>query len=248
MALAASLHAALSEVGDPAFCVRSASTLFITPLPPGPATAHVRLLRKGRSVAHVAVSLTRNGSQPVLETIAVLGRDRAGFTFTDRVMPDVPAPDACPSFVEPPADGPAPPLPPFAVTPMWDVMERRVAIGHRCWERDWEPAGSFGAAWLRFRETPRDAHGAFTLLPALALTDMAGEAVSHQVGPNAPDWGMVSTDHCVHAFAPPQSEWLLLAFRANRGANGFVSVATEMWDQQGELVAVSTQVILLMLG
>ncbi len=245
LALAASLQVAADELDDPSLLVRSASCVFVAPVPVGEVSARVAILRRGRSVAHISVALRSDDDRPLLHTIAVLGRTRPGFAFTARRRPDVPAPDACPSFLAPPPHGETPPPPPWTTTPFWQSVDRRIAAGHHWWERGWQGGNSTGALWLRLREPPPDE--AARRLVAMAFTDMAGQSIAEYIGPEAPPWGMVSTDHTAHALACPRSDWLLVSFRANRAADGFVSVATEVWDETGELVALGTQVVLLLM-
>lgn len=245
LTLAACCECATRHVSGPELRLRSVSAVFVNSVKPGPCEAGVHEIRRGRSVIHVGTSLQNTNGEPAVEALAVFGRDRPGFAFLDKTPPDVPPADQSPLFDAPPGGGSNPPLPLWAAQPMWKSIERRVAIGHQYWERDWTSTGSLAGMWLRYDEMPRLKDETVHPLAVLALTDMAGEAISEKVGPDAPEWGMASLDHNAHLLAPTRSKWLLLICRAPHAADGYVSVETEVWDQDGHLVAVGSQKIVV---
>jgi hypothetical protein len=82
--------------------LRAIHGVFASPVPDGPVDVRARVLRRGRSVSQASVDVTAPGAESGYTAVAVFGGDRAGFSFTELAMPDVPGPDGQPSFRDPP--------------------------------------------------------------------------------------------------------------------------------------------------
>ncbi|HEX6167851.1 MAG TPA: acyl-CoA thioesterase domain-containing protein, partial [Acidimicrobiales bacterium] len=86
-------QAMATELAMPDERLRSLTTVFASQVPAGPVAIDVTVLRRGRTMSQ-AVATARGGGDaadgPGHTTVAVFGRDRGGFEFTDLAMPDVP--------------------------------------------------------------------------------------------------------------------------------------------------------------
>lgn len=245
LTLAATVQAAVLEANDPELHVRSASTVYVSSVKPGPHAATVRVIRRGRSMAQLAVSLLDEEGKPAVDSLIIMGRDRAAFSYLDRTPPDVPNPGDCPSFFDPPLDRDAPERPIWANQPMWDCLERRVGIGNRYWEPYGDSDSSTAAMWLRYREMPRLEDGRIHPLAILSLTDMAGEAISRKSDSANQDWLLASLDHFVQWFEDTRSDWVLLVCRSGHASDGFAATDVELWDEDRNLLALASQTALI---
>ena len=72
--------------------------------PPARSRSTSTVLRRGRSMSQATATVRAEGPSRAT-TMAVFGRARGGFEFTDLAMPDVAAPRDCPSFRDPPPRG-----------------------------------------------------------------------------------------------------------------------------------------------
>jgi acyl-CoA thioesterase len=232
------------ELGDPAQALRTLTTVFAAAVPAGPVVVDVEVLRRGRSMSQATATLRPEGGGAGHATVAVFGRPRTGFALTDRAMPDVDAPEACPAFGDPPPDGVEwerdgePP-------PFWQHIEGRPALGHAPWD-DWVPDSSECAFWYRFHEPPRRADGTLDPLAVVTLCDTMPSSLGERMGPGGPDdWWAPSADYTVHVLGEWRSEWVLAHLRAHRAAEGYASIELNLWDPETGLVAFATQVAFL---
>jgi acyl-CoA thioesterase len=173
-------------------------------------------------------------------SVAVFGAPRIGFEFTDLVLPDVPAPDDCPSF----RDGPPPGVEDTSFA-YWDThVEGRAALGHPSWE-EFESSTSERAYWYRFDETPRLEDGRLDPLALLSLCDTMPGAVGERMGGDSPDWFAPSADLTVHLLGDHRAEWVLARNRARHSGDGYASIDIELWDADaGTLSAYATQIMI----
>lgn len=249
-------RAIADEVGDPGQALRTLTTVFASAVPAGPVTVDVQVLRRGRSVTQALATVRPDGADGADDahdpgthsdsdgghaTLAVFGRTRPGFAFTDQRRPDVPGPDESPSF----GDGYEPPdgEEPFEV-PYWDQVEGRPCLGHAPWD-DWVPERSDCAYWYRFAEPPRRPDGTLDPLALVALCDSMPGSVSERLGPNDQrSWWAPSADLTVHVLGESRSEWVLAHLRAHRAGEGYASGELALWDPEAGLVAFATQVMI----
>lgn len=231
------------ELGDDELRLRTLTTVFAAQVAAGPVEVDVTVLRRGRSMSQVRADIRSHGADAGHTSVAVFGRARPGFEFTDATMPDVPPPDECPSWRDRSLGDLHPDRPPF---PFWDKVEGRAALGHAPWD-DWVPASSECASWFRFDDPPRLADGTLDPLAALTLCDTMPGSVGERMGPGTPFWLPPSADLTVHLFGDARSEWLLAHYRTHRAGDGYVSVAADLWDPDPAvgLVAHATQVMFL---
>jgi acyl-CoA thioesterase len=99
---AAALRAMEADLADPSQRLRTMHTLFVGQVAHGEVEIEVEVLRRGRSMSHLRAHARNPGSTTGHIVTAVFGATRDGFEFTDLGRPDVPAPNDCPSFRDPP--------------------------------------------------------------------------------------------------------------------------------------------------
>lgn len=224
------------------FRLRTLTTVFAAPVPAGPVEIDVTVLRRGRSMSQLRADVRGRGDDAGHSSVAVFGRTRAGFEFTDATMPEVPEPHDCPSFRDDaPEEAVRPERPEF---PFWDRVEGRPALGHAPWD-DWVPTDSECATWFRFDAPPVRPDGSLDPLCMVALCDTMPGAVGERMGPGTPWWLPPSTDLTVHVLAEPRSDWLLAQYRAHHAGGGYASTTVHLWDPAAGLVALGTQVMYL---
>jgi len=228
------MEAELDEAGE---TLRTLSTMFIGQVADGPLTIDVEVLRRGRSMSHLRAEVCNDGAPRGHVTTAVFGRVREGFAFTDIVPPDVPPPEECPSFRDPPP----PDWPAFEPLPFWGRVEGRPALGFPPWD-DTPRTTSKQAFWYRFDETPWLDDGTIDPAAVVVLADTMPGAVGQRVGRTDRPWFGPSIDLTVHLFAPATEEWLLAVNRARIAGDGYASVEMELWSA-GALVAYGTQLM-----
>lgn len=233
------LRAAQAEVGDSGHDLRTATTVFAGQVTAGDLEIDVTVLRRGRSATQVLTSVRNAGADAGATTVAVFGGSRRGPTFVDVSPPEVPAPIACPSFRDPPPEG----VEPFPPTPFWTRVEGRPAIGHAPWET-YEPTGSDVAAWYRFDDPPLLGDGALDQLGVFTLCDRMPSSIGERVGNTGERWFAPSADLTVHFFEPLRTEWVLAHDRARWADDGWASIESTFWAEDGTIVAYATQVVL----
>jgi len=221
--------------------LRSLTTVYAAAVPAGPVIVDVDVLRRGRSMSQLSATLRVAGSPDAGHTsLAVFGRERVGFSFTDVARPDVPAPDDCPSFRDPLPDD-VEMGEPFK---FWELLEGRPAMGHPPWE-DYTPASSDVATWQRFDHPPRLSDGSLDPLMLVAMADTMPASVSERMGRIDTMWFPPSCDLTVHLLGEPRSEWILCHKRARWAGEGYASIEMALWDADPAvgLVAHACQVM-----
>ncbi len=232
---------AMGAALDDSLALRSVSCVFAEPVEAGRAEIDVTVLRQGRSVAQVAATMRTPGRAAGLSAIAVFGRSRPGFEFTDVTPPAFPDPESLPRFRDGLPDG-VEWEEDFAPFPIWEHhIEGRPVVGNPPWE-DYIPTTSERQNLQRFDETPREPDGSIDPLALVCLCDMMPGAVAQRMGqPIAHDWYGPSADLTVHITGSARSEYLLTRNFARRAADGYASVEIELWDPEAGLVAYGTQ-------
>jgi acyl-CoA thioesterase len=232
---AVAARAMTAELGVPEQRLRSISTVFAAPVRPGPVAIDVVVLRRGRSVSQVSANLRSAGEDAGHVSIAVFGSVRPGFEFVDLQCPEVPPPERCPSFRDPP-----PSFERRARFPYWDHVESRTALGHTPWD-DWEGTTSERAYWYRFDDPPLVAGGLLDPVALVTLCDTMPGAVGERMGPATPYWLPPSADLTVHLLGNAGPGWLLAHNRARWAGDGYASLEIALWDRERGLVAYGTQ-------
>lgn len=225
--------------------LRSFHGVFAAPVPVGPVEVAVDVLRSGRSMSQVQAHVRAPGSSAGFTALAAFGHERPGFGYTELTMPDVPAPEDCPSYRDPPPpESGMPERPEFA---FWnEVLEGRPALGHAPWDPS-ERGAAEVATWFRFEHFPADDDGGFDQLALLVAADMMPSAVFEKFGPGEERWFAPSVDLTVHLAALPTGQWILNHNRAHYAGDGYASAESALWDPHGEhgptLLAWATQIM-----
>jgi acyl-CoA thioesterase len=226
---------------DPPMALRTQTTVFAAPVPHGPVTVDVTILRAGRTMSQARAEVRAQGAEAGHTTVAVFGHPRPGFDLLDLEMPKVPPPEDCPSFRDPlpeEADWDAP------LFPFWAMVEGRPALGHAPWD-DYVPTTSDWAGWYRFDTPPVRDDRTLDPLALVTFSDTMPSAVSELLGPDQPEWYPPSADLTVHVVGEARSEWILAHKRLRRAADGYCSAEVALWDPDPKigLVAHATQVM-----
>src|SRR5688500_18881937 len=168
----------------------AATTVFCTPVPAGPLSIEVRVLRQGSSFVQAAAALTAAG-EPGLEAVATFGQHRGGqIDIVEAAMPDVPHWSSLP---------PTPPNPRRHMR-FFDNFDHRMAYGHLSWERDWEPGPARHARWIRYLEAPRAQDGSIDMLAYAPIVDLMPPSLVHKVGREQANFLAPSLDLTIHFF------------------------------------------------
>jgi acyl-CoA thioesterase len=233
--LAMVLNAMRSEIGGDLSPI-SATTVFCSPVPAGPMSIEVRLLRRGAAFVQAAATLTAAG-EPGLEVIATFGKLREGeIDEIEAEMPEVP------NHAE---------LPPTAPSPkrrmrFFENFDHRMAYGHLSWEPgSWEPGPARHARWIRYRDAPRAGDGQIDLLAYVPIVDLMPPSLVHKVGRERASFLAPSLDLTIHFFERTEREWFLISGLCRRALGGIASAQVELFDEEGKLLAFATQVMML---
>ena len=224
--------------------LRSIHGVFARPVPAGPVEIDVSVLRRGRAVSQAQVGVAGAGLETGFSAVAVFGGERPGFDFTELVMPEVPAPDDCGSYRDPPPpgsgwddwDGP---------WPFWgEVIDGRPAMGREPWvERP--PGVGQAADWFRFDDPPVTGDGMLDPLALLVLADVMPGAVFARLGTPKERWFSPSIDLSVHVFGHATPGWILAHSKAHHAGDGYASAEMALWDPRADggpaLVAWASQ-------
>ncbi len=236
------LRAMEAELADPDLAITSATTLFMSPVPNGPLEIRVEVLRHGGAAAQIraALSSTRLPG-PGLEVSATFTRPRQGPETLDAVMPGCPGPEASPPLTYRVPGRPELPR-------IFDQIESRMARGSAWWEDGTEhaPGGParFGR-WFRYGVPQRNAAGNFDPMAVPPIADTMPPALWQRIGSAHLDYVAPSLDLTIHWLEPTESDWLLVDSHARHAARGYATADAEIWDPDGRLVAVATQMMIL---
>jgi acyl-CoA thioesterase len=244
---AVALRAMADTLDEPLQSLRSLHTTFCAQVPDGEVGISVELLRRGRSMSQLRAELTAIGADRGHLTTAIFGADRPGFDFTDLPPPlDVPPPDECPSFRDPPPEE----LEGFVPMSFWtERVEGRVVSGHSFWE-DYVPERAERTYWYRFDETPVLADGSLDPFALVVLADTMPGAVGEKIGRSPRQWFAPSIDLTVHVLDECRSPWVLCHNQARFAGHGYASADMALWDcgpdgtGDARLVAYATQLFL----
>jgi acyl-CoA thioesterase len=226
---AIALRALQHAVGDPQRAARSLALHYLAPPAEGPARMETRVERAGRSLTSVSGRLVQGGRLLAL-ALAAFSRPRESLSFADAVAPEASPPERCPA------------------------LERRIPI-HARYEQRWAigtppfAGGSRALAggWIRLAEQPRVVDA--PLLAAYA--DAWPPAVFSRLDAMLPA-GIPTVDLTVHFRAPLppagacDDDFVLAVFRSRVAREGFLEEDGEIWSRQGELLAQSRQLALVL--
>jgi len=205
---------------------------YLRPVDHGPADLSAEVIRQGRRFQTVAGSLTQQGKER-LRTLATFGfvPDDVTPSLDATSPPELPSPDECPSLrdLDPPEGMARPPE-------IFSRFDLRLGPGPG-WPTGQRSGSTEIAGWIRFADgRPPDA------LSLLLFADAFPPAILDVV---ASTW-VPTLELTVHVRAHPVPGWLRTRFRTRLVRDGLLEEDGELWDEDGQLVAMSRQLALLL--
>ncbi len=243
---AAAAHLAMLDAADgprPPLRLASATTIFPSPVHPGPLLVDVHVIRRGGSTAQVRVSLIHakaTADEAPLELLATFCRDRKG--------PDVIA-AAYPASARAVADSPVAEDGargnPHERFRFYQQLECRLADGEPFWQPSFAAGPARYARWFRYKVPQRDADGRFDRLALPPLVDTMPTALHRAIGPGAYRFYAPSLDLTIYFVDDTPREWMLVHVVSRRARAGWAIADAEVWDDEGRLVAYGSQAMYL---
>ena len=233
------LRAMKEELGDDALKPLSATTVFCSPVPHGPMEIRVNILRRSAGAAQLRAALTSTVAPgPGLEVIATFARDRKGLEFLDAKMPNVPGPKACDKYFNA--------FEPDARASFLHQVDMKLASGHRWFEEDWPPGKAEFSRWMRYHESQM-IDGIVDPLALPPLIDFMPPALAEHQGaiPFSERIFAPSLDLTVYFLEDLTTEWQLIFGRCRQARAGYATGDIEIWSEDGRLVAVGSQMMIL---
>jgi acyl-CoA thioesterase len=221
----AALRAMEEHLGRTDLSLVTANAIFLSPVPAGPITIDVDVLRDGRRVSQVAADLCVPGVDgPALRVHGVFGAAHdTELSHQEVRFPEVPGP----ADVE---------LPPERPNPFGQINFHE--------QTEWRPVsplddpgkGHF-LSWVRLRES--EPH----LLSLAVHGDVLGPAVGRALGP--PDergmFMVLSLEIGIRFVRTPVTPWVLQEIEAWHVGDGYATGPARLWDEDGRLCAIATQ-------
>ncbi len=238
--MTAALRTMQDHLGRPELSLVTANAIFIAPIPCGPITVDVTVLRDGRGAAQVAADVhVGDDDQVALRVHGVFGRPHEfGRDFVDVTFPaDVVPPGSCP-------------LPPVRGNHRWPEInfhqqtDWRPALPRFWGERQvWEPGPARFAAWTRLLVEPRLADGSYDPISLAVPADSIGGAIGAKTGPTDEFWMSLSLEIGLRVIQPPTSNpaWILQEMQCWQSGDGYATGPSFLWDESGALLAIAQQ-------
>ena len=201
----------------------TANAIFLAPVPPGPITIDVDVLRDGRRASQVAADLRVPGVEgPALRVHGVFGvAHDIDLAYEDVRFPEVPRPQ----LVLPPPDRPNP----FGHIPFHEQTE-------------WKPVTSFDETGVgRFMSWVRLSESEPHLLALAVHGDVLGPAVGRAIGPQESPFMVLSLEIGIRFVRVPVTSWVLQEIEAWHIGDGYATGPARLWDEHGNLCAIATQ-------
>lgn len=218
-------RALLAEVADTGQRLRSLTLHYLRSPVEGPCEVAVTVERRGRTLTSLSFRLTQGGDLMVLG-LAATAVDREGPAFSDLPLPEIEAPAADFTPVEPPSGG--------IVIPMRDHYEMQPRLGPDRWSGQIADEAVTGG-WIRLADPePVDD------VVIAALSDAWSPAIfSRTLDP----LGVPTIDLTIHFRDEPPGEvdWTFTRFTSRHAVGGYVEEDGELWSSDGRLLAQSRQ-------
>ena len=240
---ALALRAMQTDLGERGQSLRSATSVYVSPIPTGPLEIRVETLRHGRRMSQLLANVRAAGSAGGgLTVVAAFGEDREGFDFLDVKPPDAPTPEAAPRAEDPPPDWAR-----FRAS-FFEQVEMRPVRMNPSWRSDWQAGSAEAVRWMRYRRAPRRADGSIDPLALVALADTMPPAIIQKLGPGSPMFFAPSVDLTTHVLESTREEWVLARSRCRHASGGYASADNELWSPDGRLLVYATQVMFFRMG
>lgn len=218
------LRALAETVGDPARAPRSLTVHYLAPPVEGPVEIHTSVERTGRSLSTLTARLVQDGRTMAI-ALAAFATARETVSFSEKVMPTVPPPEACARRVTPEGLGP----------PAMVHWDQRFALG----SLPMSGGEALTGGWIAPAE-PRP-------LDALLVAAMMDAWVPPIFCRVTEPMGVPTVDLTIHfrTALPPEGvadgAHLLARFRSEVAADGYLVEDGELWSPDGVLLAESRQ-------
>lgn len=209
--------------------VRNMSLSFVGPGNAGPMQLHTEITRQGKSVVHAECRAIQNG-EIICSMIAAFGAPReSAILVSPEGAPGFPLPDACLALPYIPGV-----VPEF--TRHFDFRWAQGAMPFTGSER-----GELGG-WIRLKETTRPASAAHLLL----LLDSWPPAILPMLKGPAPASSMTwVVDFVAHDLEQNAGDWWSYSASTDVAREGYGHTQARMWDNQGRLVTLSRQSVVV---
>lgn len=209
----------------------SATGTYVNSATPGPIDIEVDRLKEGRSLSTLRATLSRDGRDlvHVIGVFAATDRTRHEATLTLTDPPDLPKPEDC-VVTQPATDAPIPP-------PFTDKVELRVPPEDAASLMEMKAGLPRSRGWFRLRDGEEmNAHAVVLACdafpPAIFFSGLG-------VG-----W-TPTVDLAVQVRNPAPAGYLACQFTTRFVGDGLMEEDGEIWDQSGNLVALSRQLALV---
>ncbi|MFZ0015164.1 MAG: thioesterase family protein [Acidimicrobiia bacterium] len=209
----------------------SATGSFLNPATPGPVSIEVEVLKRGRSLSTLRATMRRDDTVLVYVTAAYSSPDRpvSDVTLSLGDPPDLPDPDDC-IIAEPATDAPIPP-------PFTGKVEMRISPDDAAVFMSADGNQPRSRGWLRLRDGEQlDANAVVLATDAFAPAIFSSNL--------AVGW-TPTVDLTVQVRDPHPTGWLACQFTTRFVSSGMLQEDGEIWDQSGNLVALSRQLALV---
>ena len=204
---------------------------FLRPVDHGPAEVTSELIRDGRRFKTAVASMAQAGKERA-RAIGTFGPLATGPPSLDTTSPpDLPPPDDCPNLLDrtPPEGMPVAPE-------IFSRFELRLGPGVG-WMSGPRSGRSEITGWTRFADGRQP-----DPLSLLLFADSFPPAI---LDVEASGW-VPTLELTVHVRARPAPGWLRARFRTRVMRDGMLEEDGELWDDDGQLVAMSRQLALLL--
>ncbi len=221
---------AMSEAADGRLPV-SVTGHFTRPVTTGPIEVTAEPIKVGRTFSTIRATMTAGGNTH-LSLIGTLGdprRPNAGTQYMGTGPPDIPQPEDCVRAL-PALDAPLPP-------PLMAQFEERLHPDD-AGPLDGKPSGVARIrGWLRLHDNEP-----FDPFTPLLVADAFPPAVFNA---NLPLAWTPTVEMTTHIRSTPSTGWLRCQFTTRFVTGGFLEEDGEVWDETGQLVALSRQLALI---
>lgn len=204
---------------------------YLAPARPGPAELEGELLKKGQLLATARASLCQGDRciAQVLGTFGDLSRPLPMKITHESGLPDLPPPEAC--------IAPAPVPGGFAPPPITDRVSIRLHPTHAGFAIGKPHGRSEMGGWAKFaNDRPVD---------TLALPLLADCFPPPVFNAGIPLKWVPTIELTVHVHKRPEPGWIGEWFTTDHIAGGYLEEDGVMWDESGDVVAVSRQMAIL---
>lgn len=209
----------------------SATGNFMNPANPGPVDVGVEVLKRGRSLSTLRATLSRGGKDLVHVNGVYADPDRPIHESTLALSgpPDLPAPQDC-ILTEPATDAPIPP-------PFTGKVELRVPSEDAERLIDMTGGEPRSRGWFRLRGSEELSAHAVVL-----ATDAFAPAIFYS---NLAVGWTPTVDLAIQIREPSPTGWLACQYTTRFVSGGMLEEDGEIWDEEGNLVALSRQLALV---